>query len=109
MAESIPKLETIKSKFCRRNTAIASFKLRRSKGGGAAVGLAGPSTILADSGDAKACPIKNVVIARRRRERHRTDDRNDSFVWNMSISVRGIHKAIRTSLQHNIIPGFSNA
>jgi hypothetical protein len=52
-----------------------------------------------------------VSVLRRKaiRETLRVDDRNDSFVWNMSTSVRESHKAIRTSLQLNIIPGFSDA
>ncbi len=74
--------------------------------------LAGPSTTLTVSEDAKIEPAKSIVSVLRKnaiRETLKVDDRNDSFVWNMSISVRESHKAIRTSLQHNIIPEFSDA
>ncbi len=90
---------------------MASFKLSRKIGGGDVTPLAGPTTLTV-SEDAKIEPAKSIVSVLRKnaiRETLKVDDRNDSFVWNMSISVRESHKAIRTNLQHNIIPGFSDA
>ena len=91
---------------------MASFKLRRKTGGSVVTDLAGPSTTLTVSANAKIEPAKKTVSVLKNnaiRATFRVDDRNDSYVGNMSSSVRDTHKAIHTSLQHDIIPGFSDA